>query len=371
MLVALNEQGEVIVLENSITKTTLQQMRTKTFYCPQCKQPLLLKAGAVKMPHFAHRANSECINYFAEGESYPHLLGKSQLFDHFAKYYSVQLEPYLPTLKQRPDLLIHIKNTYALEFQCSRLDPVIFQQRTAGYEKSHIKPIWLVKTPNVSRTEGQVCKGSFNLFLQQFMQEDYLVTYHPEEAVFVYFSSLLYLQGRSFLYIPRSLPLVSQRLPFYEPKKSTEQQFSRLLTAYESHRRQFLHTRLFYSRKGVNDLFLRAIYDMRLNKEQMPTFIGIPVRFAQGIPQFSAEWQLLLFYFMQQHQLSFLRMNDAMKHYFLKWARLPETQEAFLAVQAYIHILQALHIEHVYMPCDQQAMINKVYGDFIAIPTNN
>ncbi len=369
MLVALDQSGKTIILSRSITKTALQQMRHESFFCPQCQQPVRLKAGAVKIPHFAHEANSECSHSFAEGESLPHLLGKSQLFEHLSTLYEVKLEPYLPALKQRPDLLIQKKYQYALEFQCSRLDPQLFYQRTEGYKKHHIYPIWLVKTPNIPLMENQVRKASFNLFFQQFIQQQTLITYDVESMHFIYFYPLLYLQGNSFLYMTRNLPLKQQIFPFYYPKPISLALFQQLFEAYQQYRKQFLHSRLFYSRKGVSDLFLRAIYEMRLNREQLPYFIGVPIKFAQAIPVFSAEWQLLLFYFKHQHQFAWSAFRPVIIHSFLQWGKLPETEEAFQAVACYIQLMQCLNIQNLYTFCEPPLFMQALYDDFFAFKT--
>lgn len=51
-----------------------------SFYCPDCGERLIRKAGKVKIPHFAHRCSGEC-HGLSEGETPEHLELK-QLFFH-------------------------------------------------------------------------------------------------------------------------------------------------------------------------------------------------------------------------------------------------------------------------------------------------
>ncbi len=174
MLVAINDQGQSLVLTKSLTEATLKQLRETNFYCPQCKEKLILKAGAIKIPHFAHTAYSNCDSSFAEGESYPHLLGKQQLFEHFhEKKYDVQLEKYLHDVQQRPDLFIRTKRLYALEFQCSRIPIELIEKRTNGYKRSWYYPRLATKNTYCSYT----FRENFEIIIQYILSAIYESTY--------------------------------------------------------------------------------------------------------------------------------------------------------------------------------------------------
>lgn len=368
MLVAINEQGEYLTLTESLTEAAIQQLRKTKVYCPHCKETMVLKAGTIKIPHFAHLANTACDSLFAEGESYLHLLGKQQLFRRLQQLgEDVQLECYLPHLQQRPDLLITKKQRYAIEFQCSRIPPSLFQERTEGYHSVGIIPTWLLKTPSSLLQKGSILKASFNEFQQQFIHGDYLITYAPETQSFHYFCHSLYLHGNMRLVRVISLPLEVQVFPFYQPKRMTEEGFNEMFLEYTKYRLKFLRNRLFYSQKGVNDLFLRAVYELRLPREKLPLFIGIPVPHAGNIPVFSAEWQLLLFYFLFCHGLSFHDMRESTIDYFLSWASLPTTEDAGQAVKEYLKIVETLSIKEVRAPYSKQQLIHAIFIELFAI----
>ena len=205
------------------------------------------------------------------------------------------------------------------------------------------------------------------MFYQQFMNGHTVTTYDPFKQQFVYFCHCVYLHGNLFLSEVRILPLASQVFPFYRPRPLCEKQFQMMFNQYSDYRKKYLHGRLFYSRKGVNDLFLRAIYELRLQRGDLPVYVGVPVRHAKAIPLFSVEWQLLLFYFMSCHGLSINSLNESTKHYFLSWANLPTTTQAFLAIDEYIKILRMLSIESLSAVCSEEQLIRLLYSEIVAI----
>ncbi|MCT6859634.1 MAG: hypothetical protein M3Z82_10245, partial [Apilactobacillus sp.] len=55
------------------------------YYCPICKEELILKRGNINEPHFAHFKNSQCVISMEDGESNEHLMGKEQLLNFIDK----------------------------------------------------------------------------------------------------------------------------------------------------------------------------------------------------------------------------------------------------------------------------------------------
>lgn len=372
MLVAITDQNKRFVVKTSIPSTTLKKIRESTqFFCPQCKEPLQFKIGTIKIPHFAHYSRNSCEAYFSEGESEQHLLGKEQLLNFFQSLsLQVELEPFLSSVRQRPDLLVQ-KNTkkYAIEFQCSPIPIERLQERNIGYRKLRILPIWIPVTKD-SYVKSGICKISLSEQLQQFIQtsqgQQYIMTYHPIKKEFYYLSNLLHVQKNTYLskIIPMSPSF--QKFPFYIPKRLNKSEFKQYVSAYNSIMQTYLRSRVLISRQGVNDLFLRSVYELRLNLQSLPEFIGIPLRGNQSIHLISVEWQTLLFYFMQINQLSIDVLNGQTIHYFLKWARLPETNRAFSTVVTYCEILQSLNIKSVYSSVPQKLVTEKLYSQFLA-----
>lgn len=119
--------------------------KEESYFCSTCKGKVILKKGKIKLAHFAHVSNMTC-HAFSEGETEEHLKGKMDLY-HLLQDQgsSVELEAYLPELKQRPDLLVSINGVKtAIEFQCSPLSVQIIRLRTEGYVSNGYDVIWVV-----------------------------------------------------------------------------------------------------------------------------------------------------------------------------------------------------------------------------------
>lgn len=139
MYTALNNSGELIYADQ-VTKNT------QTFKCPGCNDAVFLKKGVHKIAHFSHYAKSIC-KTFSEGESVEHLKGKKLIYEYLvSKGEVVSMEPFLPELYQRPDLLWKKQDgtTLAIEFQCSPLSSRRMLERSNGYKEAGYDVIWIL-----------------------------------------------------------------------------------------------------------------------------------------------------------------------------------------------------------------------------------
>ncbi len=98
--------------------------------------------------------------------------GKLLLFQWLrGQQLDVRLEPYIPEIKQRPDLLLQLKNkTIAIEYQCARIPTELVVKRSRGYARAGIIPIWILGANNFHRRSRQQLKvNQFHLpFIHQF-----------------------------------------------------------------------------------------------------------------------------------------------------------------------------------------------------------
>ena len=372
MLVAMTEQQQLFHLTSKFPLDELQRLKKQqSFFCPQCKEQLLLKAGQIKIPHFAHQKNSECDSLFSEGESASHLLGKQQLFHQFSNLQLRPiLEPYLPQLQQRPDLLITFKDRqYAIEFQCSPIAHPSFQQRTSGYLRAGITPIWILHTPEKFKSPG-IVKVSINQtnaqFMQQYKTQKFLITYDVKSKTFYYISNLIHLHKLQYYAVVKPLALKQQRFPLLVPEKVTKPQFHLLLKNFSIFREQYIRPRLLLSKKGVNDQFFRSIYELRLTMTDLPIFLGIPVCNTHAFNQFCIEWQVRFFHFMDCHTLTAKTMNENAIPYFFKWSQLELTDERRAAVEHYLAILRHLNIEQLDENIAEEQLFNVLYDELVA-----
>lgn len=142
MLTALTADNQELFSLIDCSIDELTQIRSEqAFACPMCHQSVILKAGPIKIPHFAHRKKNSCW-YEAEAETEEHLRLK-QLFAEkcLREKLSFQVEAYLPTLKQRPDLLI---GKIAIEIQCSPLPIKRLVERTETYQTHGYQVVWIL-----------------------------------------------------------------------------------------------------------------------------------------------------------------------------------------------------------------------------------
>ena len=118
--------------------------------CHCCAQPVILKAGAVKMPYFAHRAKGAPCPYVREmgGESEEHRLGKVLLYRHFRQLFPsarVSLE-YAHSGRYADVLVEQEGRRLAIEYQRSRLKHSELRQRTFDANSHGIPVRWIVST---------------------------------------------------------------------------------------------------------------------------------------------------------------------------------------------------------------------------------
>lgn len=140
MLIALNNQNKHVLAHEEGKEKKVR------YLCPVCKGSVCLKKGEIKLPHFAHLQNEKC-QVFSEGETKEHLSGKRALYSWFIQQgIPCQLEAYIPSLKQRPDLVVWLSSDRpcAIEFQCSPLSIKRLKERTKGYKSAGYKVYWIL-----------------------------------------------------------------------------------------------------------------------------------------------------------------------------------------------------------------------------------
>lgn len=354
---AKTNEGNNVTLVQGMRKEDLRRMRARlTFYCPQCHEKVLLKVGEFNIPHFAHQQHSSCRSLFSEGESAAHLAGKLQLYTFFQQNerITVQLEPFLKQLAQRPDLLIETATgKIPIEFQCSHIPVADIAARTAGYQKALMRPIWILQTPKKLQ---QLPQGAVMYSLSRF-EESFLMhssmgrnlffTYDAYSRKFHYLSALLHVEGRKFIGNHRTLTLTNQSFPFALPNQLTKEELENYYSLYVSSRIKFLQNRIFYNRKGLKDSFLRYCYQLRLIPSELPLWIGIPVTFGGVFKEHNCEWQLALLYFMKKNQL---KINEVTTQDIYEFAYEYGNIESFAiaSYEKYIEILMKLSITSVY-----------------------
>lgn len=104
------------LVDNLYTEAYKDLNRSLDFRCPQCNQPVILKAGSRNIAHFSHKSDLGCKH--GEGETLWHRKGKYWIANYFReKGHLVKFEVSLGN--RRTDVLVttQSKRMIAVEFQ--------------------------------------------------------------------------------------------------------------------------------------------------------------------------------------------------------------------------------------------------------------
>lgn len=117
--------------------------------CPVCNMTMIFKHGKIKVAHFAHEKDSNCLDIYSEPESEEHLQGKKIIYEWLKtqnNIKNIKLESYIPETKQRPDLYFEINNKrYVIEFQCTPIASEYLERREL-YKLAGINDLWILGT---------------------------------------------------------------------------------------------------------------------------------------------------------------------------------------------------------------------------------
>lgn len=263
----------------------------KDFRCPGCKRPVFLKQGRKNAAHFSHYSSQAC-DTFSEGETTEHLSGKKQLYDWWKSCkQTIQLEAYLPELKQRPDLLWvnNCNEKVAIEFQCSSLSMEKMLMRTESYINAGYKVLWIMgKNFHLKEKPTTFQK----LFMMEYDKAFYYMQYDVDKKE---------LQVLSHFQTTAESTLVFKKTIFRPEKdilSSMDDLFKRL--RYPENKKQMqdyqsMHLNLLrasYHRTPAARKFFQAIYE---NNEDI---VSMPIELYWNVPN---EWMVAAYSFQWKY----------------------------------------------------------------------
>ncbi|MFC5613445.1 competence protein CoiA [Metabacillus niabensis] len=309
LFVAQNEKGVLInVAERKWTKDRLRSLRDHSdFFCPVCNSEVELRIGNIVSAHFAHKKISGCTEQH-EAESSYHLQGKLDLYDwlkHNKAVRNVKLEPYLPKIKQRPDLLAETENEIvAIEFQCSTTDSKILVKRTENYQSLQMKPLWLLGAKRLTR----VGMTSFSITPFQWHLTNFtdhgeppqLYCYCSQTKAFIVLDSIIPFSPRLIFATHQKIPINSitfkelinikiNRRTLYDNWFAHVKRFRLQLKSFQSKESSLLNITL-YKEKQTPITFL-------------PSHAFLPLKTAYLIETASYIWQGWLLLFLDKYSI--------------------------------------------------------------------
>lgn len=291
MFIAITKSGKMIsTLSHSKMELQLQKKR-EAFFCPSCKEEVLLKIGSIKNPHFAHR--SKCV-YTTENETEEHLMGKKVLYDWLQNQMEqVELEKFFHEISSRPDIYAEWKKRkMAIEFQCSHISKDEILKRTKKFYQIEIVPIWMVHSKHIKLNK------QFHLHLNDFLSSmihgPHLYALDPlNREIWIITHFLPISKLRCLATIHRYS--LSSRISFssmFQKKPLTISMFDRWIhdTILWLYRLPIKP----YARKIP---FLHSLYHHQIHPLQLPPIIGLPLPNMHFFETPPLEWQTYLWLF--------------------------------------------------------------------------
>jgi competence protein CoiA len=297
VLTARMANGEIIALNKPRnTQELIALKESRLFYCSGCHQKVILKIGTKRRPHFAHMRGGECAAY-SESESEYHLEGKYQLFEWLTKQnVEVELEKYIPELKQIPDLLVNndTQNKIAIEYQCSTISEKLFLSRTSGYLENQITPYWLIGANRIKQVSSYVYqfKDMDWMASRQFindLSQLFIFTFDPLNKKFILYSNLLPLT-KTKVFAFHSIFLTHTVQLNNMIQQDSKEKSSPLLKIWKRNKVNWrLHM---FKQTSPSIQFLKVhYYKQNLHFSLFPPEAGIPTRYIHFIQTPTYVWQ--------------------------------------------------------------------------------
>lgn len=292
MLSATTYSGDVVTLA-LLPKRRIEELRkNKNFYCPECKESVIVRAGPKVIPHFAHKNSSNCSAHTG-GEGIYHQQGKLLLYDWLIKQnIPTRLEAYIPQINQRPDLLIRLKKRFiAIEFQCASIPTPIIQTRNEGYKRMNIVPIWILGGNQFKRNSNvHLTINSFTLqFIHQFSSTlpTALFYFCPKRKKFSLISDLILTTANRAL-VNFTFKSINENtfMDFFPKRRFSNKQLFRL---WQLEKRKF---RLKSSRVYGTELSWRKwLYEKKIHLQHLPSIVHLPIRSQYRMTVPTWNWQ--------------------------------------------------------------------------------
>ncbi|MFC2949917.1 competence protein CoiA [Virgibacillus sediminis] len=322
MLQAISEQGIAVNLAACSRKEIDTWKRTGVFYCPSCSKPVIIKAGPKVIPHFAHQSVRNCPSSVG-GEGMYHEKGKRLLYRWLhAQHLEVELEAYLPNIKQRPDLLLTINGRQiAMEYQCARISEKQIYSRNKGYIQKGIIPIWILGENRMKRKTAEHLQiDHFSIHLAHKFSSDFPLTlfyFCPHTLQFIMFQDIYFTSAGLAIGKFSQERLDKLRLPDIFRVKVYSQQ--RLFSLWKREKYRF-RVRKNRQLHGKELAWHQWLYLKGKHVEQLPSLVHLPVpsQYLMNSPPWNWQSRLLIDLiaplpqekeFTLQHCQQFVRLN--------------------------------------------------------------
>ena len=136
----------LVALSNGVRVTATEAEKGGSYHCPACKAELVLRKGAIKIHHFAHRPPVDCA--WGSGETLAHLEAKQLIHAAFApRAFRAEMEWPVEGLSgdRRADVFVWDMRgaKVAFELQHTAIGAGEMAKRSAAYMAAGIAVLWL------------------------------------------------------------------------------------------------------------------------------------------------------------------------------------------------------------------------------------
>ncbi|MFA9555806.1 competence protein CoiA [Evansella sp. AB-rgal1] len=301
MFIAKRENGtEISLIHTKWSKIDLMIDRnTNLYFCPLCKEEVILKLGSIQTWHFAHKPSSSC-EYSRGGETEAHIKAKILLNRWLTDHgYSSSIECYLPEIKQRADVLATIENKrYAFEIQHSFIDEKQFVKRHKCYLSLGIEPFWIgLHTTSKEKKDTLTSSTSLhNLLIRNYpiLHSVYINIDEPSWSVltnYLYISSQKIMVQRfkaSFFISPKQF----LELNNFQLEISTHDYFYSYYSIWITETKK-KRVKVYLSMNKLERYMLTIFQNYQVNLNYFPALANIPLKsnfYIQSPPQWWQSW---------------------------------------------------------------------------------
>lgn len=295
IFIAKRENGEKIHLLYNCNEELLRRMRQQErFFCVACGKEVQMKLGKQKSWHFAHKKVDSCLAFY-EAESKYHMHGKELLYRWFKRQnFQVDIEYYLPEIKQRPDVFIErAGRKIAIEYQCANLAIEQLYKRTYSYWQAGIQVIWIVGGNQLKKQSAYWMKfSSLMAFSLQSYPQPLLIFFCPKQKSFMKCAFVTPLSTNVFfshtIYLPTdatTFEMLFSPVPFGKERLGEE---------WKKRKKNFRQNALPIWNYNYKSL-LRLLYQFKCTPASFPSEIGVPLPSAFAFQTNPFIWQAFLY----------------------------------------------------------------------------
>lgn len=146
-----------------------QFLKSGDCICQLCERPMIVKAGLILRPHFAHYVDDCHTDYESHPESQDHREGKLFLASHLRETFeeytdsTIEYEVPIPEVRRIADLLVTFPAGWrvAHEVQLASITTEKLEDRTNDYARAGIDVVWWLGKSANTPANRDWCRKTF------------------------------------------------------------------------------------------------------------------------------------------------------------------------------------------------------------------